>query len=891
MSPIRYLVREKQYPKVDAYIKVQALINNQLTDIDNIKIPDCHWSDRDVNLTLAVPETKSNQFVFTFTGSHKIGPASMHLSANPRLHNSEGKAAKTLRALNREVKNQYPDACYLKKNEIVNLTNKMDKSGKLTWDVPEGSWTVVRFGHVNMLKTNKPAMPESTGWECSKLDKQAIENHLRNGMIGNMIQDGGPIGDGKLAGLLIDSWESGTPNWTMNSEDMFAEFENRCGYSMKPYLPVTMGYIVESPEVSEKFLRDLRQATDGIYIDNFFKHFRTVAHEMGAKVYTEAAGGEVLPIDPMRYYGVSDYPMTEFWYKSAPSAQNVFSKPIELAASATHLYNKPLLAAEACTQLGVDWSEHPFVAKYLIDYNFTRGINHLVFHTFSHTPQKEVYPGSSFAGNIGFPFVRAQTWWKYMPDFTDYLARSQYILQQGEYVADVLRYLGDHYERPPFENSPFPKGYRFDYLNRELLLEKTVMNNGKIHVEDAGDYRVILLENSKEVLLSTLKRLKELVYEGAVIIGEKPFESPSLMAEENNDALYKQLSDELWGTTASGVKTVGKGKVYWGQSLEQVLKAEKVEADVIVADALPINWIHRETADADIYFVSSSSENAIDASVSFKIENAYPQLWDALTGDQHDAKVWSSENGRINVPLSFDPFGSTFVVFPKGEKTPYCTKIALENEVLLDSEAEWFRIHTAPDVPKIRFTDNSISVNRSGEYDFHRTDGVEKKQINVNDLDLQNNWKAAFGLGWDTPESINLDELKSLTEMENEAVKHYSGTVSYTKTIELDSITANMQIDLGEVANIAELWCNGEKIGVKWTPPFVFDATNQLKKGSNQIEVKVTNTWRNQLIYDNTRPKDNKKTWTTNPPKAGDTLLSPSGLIGPVTIKMIDMSK
>ncbi len=184
---------------------------------------------------------------------------------------------------------------------------------------------------------------------------------------------------------------------------------------------------------------------DEVYIDNFFTHFATVAHDMGAKVYTEGAGGEVLPIDPMRYYGVSDIPMTEFWYPSAPSAQNEYAKPIYNAASATHLYNKPVLAAEACTQVGVKWNEHPFSVKYLIDYNFAKGVNHLVFHTFSHTPQTNVYPGSSFGGNIGFPLVRQQTWWKYMHDWTDYLTRNQYMLQQGEYVADVLWYYGDQF--------------------------------------------------------------------------------------------------------------------------------------------------------------------------------------------------------------------------------------------------------------------------------------------------------------------------------------------------------------------------------------------------------------------------------------------------------------
>jgi hypothetical protein len=187
------------------------------------------------------------------------------------------------------------------------------------------------------------------------------------------------------------------------------------------------------------------------------------------------------------------------------------------------------LAAEACTQVGVKWNEHPFSVKYLIDYNFAKGVNHLVFHTFSHTPQTHVYPGSSFGGNIGFPFVRQQTWWQYMPEWVSYLSRNQYVLQQGEYVADVLRYYGDDFDRPPFDLDEFPKGYRFDYLNEEILQEKLSIKNGKIHIKNGGDYSVITLRDSKNMLLSTLKKLKELVINGAVILGDKPTDSPSLM--------------------------------------------------------------------------------------------------------------------------------------------------------------------------------------------------------------------------------------------------------------------------------------------------------------------------------------------------------------------------
>jgi len=529
LPALRHIILDNNYPVIKVKIRVEALVDGKLTTITTIQVPDINWSDRQLFSTLAIPETTSKEFQFTFEGEHTIAPEFIRLYAKPRLHNHEAKSAKAMRDLEKDVVNYYSDNTIIKSDKIINLSAQLSADGHLKWNVPKGNWTVLRFGHINMRRTNKPAVPEATGWEASKMDKVAIENHLRKGMIGNLIKPGGPIGDGKLHGLLIDSWESYIPTWTMNSEDFFKEFENRRGYSMRNFMPATMGYIIESPEISTKFLRDLRQTMDEVYIDNFFTHFATIAHEMGAKVYTEGAGGEVLPIDPMRYYGVSDVPMTEFWYPTAPTSQNEYEKPIFSAASAMHLYNKPFLAAEACTQLEVKWDEHPFSVKYLIDYNFTKGVNHLVFHTFSHTPQKAIFPGSSFGGSIGFPLVRNQTWWNYMRDWTDYLARNQYVLQQGEYAADVLWYIGDHCERPPYDLDYFPKGYRFDYLNAEILHEKLSVKEGTIQVADAGDYKLILLRNSKEMLLSTAKKIKELVLAGAVILGDKPIDSPSLM--------------------------------------------------------------------------------------------------------------------------------------------------------------------------------------------------------------------------------------------------------------------------------------------------------------------------------------------------------------------------
>ena len=237
--------------------------------------------------------------------------------------------------------------------------------------------------------------------------------------------------------------------------------------------------------------------------------------------------------------------------------------------------------------------------------------------------------------------------------------------------------------------------------------------------------------------------------------------------------------------------------------------------------------------------------------------------------------------------LSLGVNGSAIVVFSESDKQPFASKVTHGGEVILDTETGWFKVYEEGNVPEFIWKNTDFFASVSGEYIFHQKGKVNKKIVSVEETLLQKNWKLSFSEGWDTPSNIDVSELKSLTGFKDEAIKHYSGTITYSKVIDIDQVGKHVILDLGSVANIAELWCNGNKVGVRWSPPFSFDISKHIKEGKNTIEIKVTNTWRNQLIFDNRRPKDTKKTWTTNPPKKHDTKLEPSGLIGPVILKFV----
>ncbi len=873
----------------DVSIMLETVENGTFKVITTLKVPDGCWMDKQHDITLAVPEVTTKELRITFLGKGEPFLGRLFLQSRPRTHNWEAKAALALRELMQNHLSDYQPQCYIQPDQILDLSDRFT-SGKLDWTPPKGAWTIIRIGHVNMEVVNGPSPKELQGWETNKLDKEPLDHHLRQGMIGQLLNTPGSVGKDQLDGLLADSWERMIPTWTVKSQGMFDEFKRRRGYDLRPFLPAVMGYVVADPLETEKFLRDWRQTMDDLYVENFFGHFTTLSNEVGAKSSIEGATGEVLPGDALRYYGVADIPMTEFWYRNAtPDNDDLNYKPVKYAASAAHIYNKPVVAAEALTEGGSNWKEDLFCVKPLIDQHFALGVNHLVFHTFTHNPN-DVYPGSTFGGTTGFPFVRHQTWWRHMPAFTDYLRRCQYVLQQGEYAADVLWYLGDELERPPYQMSPFPDGYQYDLINAEVLQNAVGLEQGSLKIQDGGRYRILWLRGSQRMLRSTAEKIKELVMAGAIVLGDKPTASPSLMDSSNDVNAMQAIADELWGHQPSGVKQVGKGKVYWGQTIAEVLKAEAVLPDLMAPKTLSAFWHHRTTPDADYYFISSQNANAINACLTFRDMHKLPELWDPMTGKQITAPVWKVDGQQTHVAIPFDPYGSVIVVFQKPMPATSITKIGKGSQIVLTSQPGWSQPHQPDGLSLMNLESSHFSFPNSGVYQLAMSEGAVKTvTAEVTSKQLDGLWQVSFEKGWDTPASIQLDTLQPLTNHPDKSIQYYSGTTTYRKKVSLDKASIDrsekMLLDLGTVGDIAEVFCNGESMGTRWASPFVFDLSKAAHAGVNDIEIRVTNTWRNQLVYDTGRSKVDKKTWTSNPPNNNKEKPIPFGLVGPVVLK------
>ncbi len=445
-----------------------------------------------------------------------------------------------------------PPGQVISADRIVDLSARMDAGGRVTWDVPEGRWTLLRFGHTSTGQTNRPApLP---GLECDKLDTEALDEHFRN-FTATLLKDVGPLAGKTLIATHLDSWEVGAQNWTARFREAF---QKRRGYDLLPYLPVVTGRVVESLEVSERFLWDLRQTVSEMIVEHHGRHLRALAQRHGLWLSIEPY--DMTPCDDMTLGATADVPMCEFWSKGFDTRYAV-----KEATSIAHVYGKPVVAAEAFTSGSADaWRLHPASIKALGDWALCEGVNRFVIHRYIHQPFMHVRPGLSL-GPHGLHYERTQTWWPFSRPWHEYLARCQHVLRQGRFVADIL-YLSPEGAPNVFQRPrPEPSGYKYDACTPEALLTRVDVRDGRLVLPDGMSYRLLVLPETARMTPKLLAKIRSLVEAGATVVGAPPCKSPSLSGYPRCDDQVKQLADALWATGPPPTKlverSVGKGRM------------------------------------------------------------------------------------------------------------------------------------------------------------------------------------------------------------------------------------------------------------------------------------------------------------------------------------------
>jgi hypothetical protein len=725
----------------------------------------------------------------------------------------------------------------VKKADVIDLTSKMRPDGTLDWTPPPGHWAVLRFGYSLLGITNHPATAEATGLEVDKLNGKDVRQYMEK-YLDSYKQTVGPemMGQRGIRYIVNDSWEAGSQNWT---DDMIAQFRKRRGYDPIPWMPVLSGEVVESAEASDQFLWDLRKTIADLIADEHYGVLEQVIHEWHMGHYGEShEDGRAFVADGMEVKKFNEVPMSAMWTQSpgVNHEQYGYNADDRESASVAHIYGQNLAAAESMTAAAAPWAWSPATLKPTADQEFLNGINRFCIHESAHQPLVDKKPGLTL-GPFGQWFNRNDTWADEAGPWVNYLGRTSYLLQQGHFGADVIYFYGEDSNLTAIfhDKSPdMPPGYGFDYVNADALIHELNVANGRITTPGGTTYRLLVLDAySQHMSLPVLQAIDKLVREGAAVAGPKPTDDPS-MADDR--AEFRKLNEELFGD-GTGVHSAGKGTVYAGDDAAAALKTMNVAPDFnYTGSENRIEFLHRKLVNGDVYFVDNRSDDGANVQATFRVSGKAPELWYAETGKTEPVS-FTIADGRTTVPLKLEPWGTVFVVFRRAT-----------------SETS----HTAP--------------------------AVSETQVAT----VPGPWTVSFPPDWGAPPSVTLDALASWSNNSDAGVKYFSGTGTYTKTIDAPAIWfgkgAHVWIDLGGVKNLAEVSVNGKSLGIVWHAPYRVDATTALKPGSNQLTIKVTNAWVNRLIGDQQPDATTKYTFADVKPYRANSPLLPSGLLGPVTI-------
>ncbi|MHC4202461.1 MAG: glycosyl hydrolase, partial [Planctomycetota bacterium] len=721
----------------------------------------------------------------------------------------------------------------------------------------EGDWTVVRFGHTFNGAVSHPAPATGAGPECDKLSKEGIEAHF-NGMIGKLIEDAGPLAGKAFAATHVDSWEVGGGNWTRKMRE---EFRRLRGYDMLPFLPALTGRFIDSVDVTERFLWDLRQTCSELLAANYIGHLGKLARDRGLRLSMETYGTPALDMDVVNYV---DEPVCEFWW----SGGGRLDYSMKSMSSAAHVNGRPIVGAEAFTSNRHEkWRAHPGLIKARGDRAFCQGVSRLIVHRYAMQPWAEGRrPGISM-GPYGLHYERTQTWWEDSRAWHRYVARCQYLLRQGTFVADVLS-LQPEEPMQRFNLLKLP-GYDYDGIGPRAFLDLATVEDGRLALPSGMRYRLLALSrtNTETMTVPMLRKIKRLVEDGAVVLGTAPDATPGLADYPNADKVLKRLAADLWGADPMvKERAVGRGRVFRGMEPEEVLARLGVVPDFGSDER--IRWIHRKAGDTDIYFVATCVRQPVDATCTFRVRGRQPELWNPETGTiQAIPYYWTEADGRTSVPLQFAPSGSAFIVFREKAGPSRQVVRVTRKAVLLESR----RAPTAPppSIPAIDLVNGTVSL--SGDYEVQMGDGrTYRCEVTVPEsMTISGPWELKLAAGWGAPETVRLEKLTSWSHHRDPRIKYYSGSGSYYKRFEITpdfvrlksarNPRARILLDLGEVAVMAEVKLNGRGLGVLWKAPYRVDVTDAVEAGENVLEVRVVSLWINRMIGDELLPDDSER--------------------------------
>ena len=742
--------------------------------------------------------------------------------------------------------------------DIKILSSHFNLSEKtLSWDVPEGEWIITRYLVSNSGEPVKNPSPNSVGPIIDHYDPEATAFHFN--YIAEKLQSVlGDISKTAINYFYLASYEAKGLTWTVTLPEMFKEHH---GYELYKFLPIVSGKQINSEEFTNAFRYDYNHTISELMINNHYRKGREVCKKYGLNLASEAGGPGLplhnVPVDAIKALGSLDQPRGEFWKREEVHLDedgiDIMWLVKEIAA-ASHIYQRKIVEEEAFTSL-YQWQYGPKDFKALADRAFCEGMNRVVVHGASHSPDEFGYPGIVYFAGTHYNNKRA--WYPMVRAFNDYMARISWILQETDFQADVLYYYGDrapNYVRP--KNTVFTAGDGFDYevINTEILLRDLYVEDGLLKLPYGVSFKMLALSDEETVNPEVLEKLKELAAQGAVIIGPKPKGAPGLHKKDITAEI-----ENTWQSAGSSQPDYGNGKIWSGVTPQQALQHLKVKP-VFTYEGIenaPLDFIHYAKGGTDFFLLRNTTVENTAKTCSFRVSGKAAEIWDPVTGKIIPLNSFKQNDNHTEMVLAFEPEQSYFVVF---------------------SEAGSKALRPGDKQEVNHLSDGKLIAGETG------------KRL----IDLSEDWQVHFDENWGGPANASFSELISWTERNEEGIKYYSGIGSYEKEFSFSKNEVGQNdlvfLELEEIEKTAKIWVNDKEVGILWSKPYRLDISEFLNDGTNNLRIDVANVWSNRLTgdeitgknYTNTNitggPGVNKNPWAKVP-------LVPSGLIGKVEIK------
>ena len=739
------------------------------------------------------------------------------------------------------------------RDHIVDLAQFMDAEGRLLWDAPDGNWSILRIG----CQATGMRVSKNTGaFEIDPMSAEAMDLHFAN-TGAKMIADAGPLAGKTFQYLHIDSWEIRQPDWTARMPE---EFLKRRGYDLTKWLPALckgQGIQVDSAAATEAFLQDFRVTVCDLIAENYYGRLDALAKEGGLLGSHSEAGGPIgAPhtywLDALKFHGTTAIPMGEFWIKRFDGNTVSYERnhTIKQIASAAHIYGKEVCQAESFTAYQDAFASDPYKIKGAGDLAFCDGLTRMVFHQWIHQPDLDMVPGYWSrpwkTKEIGTKFGHTLTWWPMADGWLSYLARCQYMLRQGKFVADFA-YLQDqripsYVVSRPGETPRCPTGCDYDALHADVLLQ-AVEKEARLQLQSGMSYRYLVLPPDALLTPETQKKIKELA--------------------------------------EAGVQVIGSG--YREGTLEDILSADVQVPDVEFRKASPnarFEKIHRRDGETDIYFISNQAVEESHSDVLFRVSGKQPELWNPVTGEIRELPEWREENGRTVVPMTFAAKESCFVVFRREgvrSKALGASGNFAEPVQVMDIGGPW---EVAFDLkwggPESIVFDELVDWTQRPEPGIRYYSGTAtyRKVFSFHSSVLSNQ-----NAGGASPEIVVSESTPNNQHPTTNAQRENPPRLN-TEHRTLNTIP--LYLDLGTLSCIARVRLNGKDLGVVWTAPWRLEITDSVRSGENQLEVEVANHWTNRIIGDAKLLPEQRFTQTNVASKGMP--LQPSGLLGRVRL-------